>query len=62
MPISNNKNTVESLLDKLARSNHDNGSGCRESKKIRQELRESFGHFGGLRTRTAKSRRARRSN
>jgi hypothetical protein len=58
MPTSTNQDKIESLLDKLARSNHENGSDCRESKEIRKVLRESFGHFGGLRTRRAKSKSA----
>jgi hypothetical protein len=46
---------IESLLEKLAHSNHDNGGDSNESKNIRKELR-ALGHYGGLRNRTAKGK------
>ena len=40
--------SIESLLDQLARSNKDNDGDSNESKRIRKKLR-SLGHYGGLR-------------
>jgi hypothetical protein len=39
---------IEALLDKLARSNKDNGGDSNASKRIRKELRR-LDHYGGLR-------------
>jgi hypothetical protein len=41
---------IELLLSELEQTNKNQGSRCKDSRRIRRQLR-SLGHYGGLRTR-----------